>query len=176
MFTILGGGFGLYGYLPAILRLEPRVILPARYRPVVERRPELQGCIPRIDWTDDLRSLAGATAAVIALPPAWQAEALARCLAFPDIRRLVQVMLSSPAPAAQADRSRACHSRSGKRSASVPAAFPGRGTRLERSAWCWAQTCCSMKAGASLEGALCPEPVDLIVQRAERRIRRAKRH
>ena len=47
-FTILGSGFGLYGYLPALLDLGHMVTLPTRYQAVVAGRPELSRFMSRV--------------------------------------------------------------------------------------------------------------------------------
>jgi predicted dehydrogenase len=39
--SVLGSGFGLYGHLPALAELGVEVRIPARYRSVFQRRPEL---------------------------------------------------------------------------------------------------------------------------------------
>ena len=41
MFAIRGSGFGLYGYLPALVGCGRRVVLPERYRARFAERPEL---------------------------------------------------------------------------------------------------------------------------------------
>jgi len=54
MFTVFGSGFGLYGYLPALIDTfgEP-VALPESYRATVQARPELARCLPSIRWAAD---------------------------------------------------------------------------------------------------------------------------
>lgn len=91
MFAIVGSGFGLYGYLPAVAEAfgEP-VLLPESYRAKVEARPELQPHRGAIRWTADSDSaLDQATGVVIATPPRRQVEVAMRCLARPRIGTLV---------------------------------------------------------------------------------------
>ncbi|MDI1311674.1 Gfo/Idh/MocA family oxidoreductase [Prosthecobacter sp.] len=48
-FGILGGGFGMYGYLPAIAGLDPsRIVTLEKYRPTIRSRPELASLANRI--------------------------------------------------------------------------------------------------------------------------------
>jgi len=91
LFTIQGSGFGLYGYLPALFRAgEKQVILPRRYREIIESRPELLGSIDRIIWSKDNRSaLEAATGAVIAGRPLEQPAAAHICLSLPNLRQIV---------------------------------------------------------------------------------------
>ncbi len=73
MFTIIGAGFGLYGYMPALLnRFDDKVLLPEPYRIRFESRPELQYCAPRIQWCTEEEALRRANGVVIAVPPAAQ--------------------------------------------------------------------------------------------------------
>lgn len=78
--VILGGGFGLYGYLPALLEgPEGTVLLPERYRDRVAGRPELAPLLPRITWhPTEADALAAATILVMARRPEDQ-------LALPDL-------------------------------------------------------------------------------------------
>ena len=91
MFTIFGSGFGLYGYLPALAEhLGEEVVLPEAYENKVRSRPELGGTLSKIRWVKDHdEALALADGAVIATPPQFQSEIVERCLALPNIKRLV---------------------------------------------------------------------------------------
>ena len=91
MFTIVGSGFGLYGYFPALVEhfREP-VILPQGYRAKVESRPELLRYAGEIRWVADTESaLNEATGVVIATPPGRQRDIVMRCAELPSIRRVV---------------------------------------------------------------------------------------
>jgi hypothetical protein len=90
MFTIFGSGFGLYGYLPALVEhLGEQVVLPQAYEAKVSSRPELAGTLSKIRWVKDHdEALALADGAVIATPPQFQGELVERCLALPNIKRL----------------------------------------------------------------------------------------
>jgi predicted dehydrogenase len=91
MFTIVGSGFGLYGYLPAVVEgLGEEVVLPRAYEARGRARPELERALAGVRWVADAEAaLAEATAIVIATPPARQLEVAARCAALPRIERIV---------------------------------------------------------------------------------------
>ena len=40
-YLILGGGFGLYGYLPALIGLKKNVITNIKYKKIIQKRPDL---------------------------------------------------------------------------------------------------------------------------------------
>jgi predicted dehydrogenase len=102
--TILGSGFGLYGYLPALLAERCRVLLPERYRAIVEGRAELSGLAAEIGWVADEReALDLADALVVARRPADQADMLAEILHKPRLKRLLleKPLAQNPAVAAK---------------------------------------------------------------------------
>jgi len=47
-FGILGGNFGIYGYLPAVHELGYEILLLDKYRETLERRSELHAFVPNI--------------------------------------------------------------------------------------------------------------------------------
>lgn len=91
MYTILGSGFGLYGYLPALVKkLDQEVILPRAYEKKIIARPELVCLLPKIHWVKDVTAaLDFADAVVIATLPMSQPELVKRCLTFSKIRKFV---------------------------------------------------------------------------------------
>ena len=91
MWGILGSGFGLYGYLPALLAAgEPVVCLPERYRPTLDGRAELAVLRARVAFArDDDRLLAGIGALVVAQRPQDLPLRLAAALKYPALRLLV---------------------------------------------------------------------------------------
>jgi predicted dehydrogenase len=98
-FTILGSGFGLYGYLPALLDLGHRVALPTRYRSVIGARSELSQFMPRVDWCEDVdEALARSDAAIIALRPVDQARWISRLAQMANIRALILEKPITPTP------------------------------------------------------------------------------
>ncbi|MDP9195314.1 MAG: Gfo/Idh/MocA family oxidoreductase [Pseudomonadota bacterium] len=89
--TIIGGGFGLYGYLPALLQTSPAdVLLPVRYRERLLARNDIHHLADRIIWLGDTESiLPECSAVIIALPPALQAPWIEKCLEYPDIQYML---------------------------------------------------------------------------------------
>ena len=71
--SILGGGFGIYGYAPAAMRIGWRVQTLERYRKVIQSRSELKFLESEVLYFPDVNSLMDATHnLVIALPPEQQ--------------------------------------------------------------------------------------------------------
>jgi predicted dehydrogenase len=102
-FTILGSGFGLYGYLPALIGLGVEVVLPLRYRPTLERRPELSQYLPKVVWCADAdEALAKSGGVIVAVRPADQSAWIPRLAAMPNIGRLVLEKPVAPDPQAAA--------------------------------------------------------------------------
>jgi predicted dehydrogenase len=89
-FGILGSGFGLYGYLPALIDgCSHYVVLPERYRKSFIERPELAQYSSSIDWkTDEEAVLDCVDGIVLALSPVIQREILHKCLTRSSIRSL----------------------------------------------------------------------------------------
>lgn len=100
MFAIVGSGFGLYGYLPAVVEaLGAVVLLPEAYRAKVEARHELHPYLDTIRWVPDARAaLDAATGVVIATPPARQVEVATLCLQLPEMETLVLEKPLAPSP------------------------------------------------------------------------------
>ena len=70
VFTILGSGFGMYGYLPALIECGMKVALPERYRSVIGGRTELVQYMPEVIWCAGTEeALALANGAVVAVRP-----------------------------------------------------------------------------------------------------------
>ena len=91
MFAVVGSGFGLYGYLPALVRTfrEP-VILPEAYRAKAEARGELRPYMASVRWARDVdAALDEATGVVLATVPSEQPALVERCCDSPRIERLV---------------------------------------------------------------------------------------
>ena len=80
---ILGGGFGLYGYLPAALQTNWQVTTLSRYKQFIESRTELSGFIDQISFIAeeniDTNSYGGI---VIARTPLQQFEFIQECSSF----------------------------------------------------------------------------------------------
>jgi len=91
MFGIFGSGFGLYGYLPAVLQTFAKpVLLPERYRETVNNRSDISRYLPQIEWrASEAAILQEATGLVIAQRPEDQAKKIEACLQYPGISRLI---------------------------------------------------------------------------------------
>jgi len=90
MYTIVGSGFGLYGYLPALIALSEEVVLPRAFVKKIRARPELVWTLPRIRWVvDGDAALNKADSVIIATPPKIQEEVIEHCIALPHIEQFV---------------------------------------------------------------------------------------
>jgi predicted dehydrogenase len=104
-YTIIGGGFGLYGYLPAILE-DPNasVVLPEEYRQKIESRPDIAAYSARIEWLPSIDAALGAASFVIvAVPPSSQEQVIQRTLSYPDIQALFLEKPLAPEPGRSAE-------------------------------------------------------------------------
>ena len=102
--AILGAGFGLYGYLPALASIGHTAVLPQRYRRTVEDRKELVGLLDKIEWqVDDDAVLDHADALVFARRPDDQTQRIADVLGRARLQRLVleKPLARTPAEAAR---------------------------------------------------------------------------
>jgi hypothetical protein len=105
MFAIQGSGFGLYGYLAAIVGggWGP-VALPEAYRARLEERPELARFRGAVRWfADEREALAQSSAVVVARRPADQGPAIAAIAARrgPQLLVLEKPLACEPAAAAR---------------------------------------------------------------------------
>jgi predicted dehydrogenase len=97
--AILGSGFGLYGYLPALQALPCRVLLPERYRAVIEGREELSGFAAGIAWVaDESVAIDLADALVVARRPADQSDLIAGIIHKKGLKRLLLEKPLAPNP------------------------------------------------------------------------------
>jgi predicted dehydrogenase len=89
--AILGGGFGLYGYLPAVCeRFSIPVLLSQKYAARIQKRAELQQYWDRIVWYDDKEPLpAGIDFVIIAMNPKSQEERIKNLLLSKTLRLLI---------------------------------------------------------------------------------------
>lgn len=88
-FAILGAGFGLYGYLPALIACGQDIFLPERYKVRFNARTELQSYAQGINWCNNEEHMLSITsAALLALSPQLQSHWLDHCLAKKNIRTL----------------------------------------------------------------------------------------
>lgn len=90
MFTVVGKGFGVYGYVPALLELEQEVILPIDYKSIFESRSDIYPYISKIEWVDDLDScFLASDAAILAVKPIEQAGIVLKALNYNNIKSLI---------------------------------------------------------------------------------------
>jgi predicted dehydrogenase len=99
---ILGSGFGLYGYLPAILACGGEsIFLPERYRATLCNREDVGHLTGRVHWCADEQELLGSVEAVIiAKRPADQVTLVAACCARENIERVLLEKPIAPNPQA----------------------------------------------------------------------------
>lgn len=90
-FAILGSGFGLYGYLPALIQAGvQQVLLPERYRARFFERPELISFEKNLQWEkDESTALEHAEGVVLALRPIDQEKWIPYCLSRSNIKRMI---------------------------------------------------------------------------------------
>ena len=91
MIAIFGSGFGLYGYLPAIVEgCGQRVVLLERYYEHLCQRPELARFLADVRWEQsETDALDCADGVVLALRPFDQEGWIRQCLARANIQRMV---------------------------------------------------------------------------------------
>src|SRR5210317_61236 len=56
-FLIIGSGFGIYGYLPAIYKYSKKIFLNIKYRKKIEKRIELIKYLKRVIWYLDIKDI-----------------------------------------------------------------------------------------------------------------------
>ena len=56
-FLIIGSGFGIYGYLPAIYKNSKKIFLNIKYKKKIEKRIELIRYINRVIWYFDIKDI-----------------------------------------------------------------------------------------------------------------------
>lgn len=91
MLGILGGGFGLYGYLPAAVSLlqEP-VLLLNKYKPIIDSRQELFSFKDKIIWLESEEELIQtADSLVISRRPIDQEALASKCLLQTNLKRIM---------------------------------------------------------------------------------------
>lgn len=89
--VILGSGFGLYGYLPALSSIKNvKIFLLSRYKNQVCKRLDINFYFNTIKWVDDDEILLElADAVIIALTPAQQYIWIKKCLTYQNINYIL---------------------------------------------------------------------------------------
>ena len=86
---ILGSGFGLYGYLPAVAsNRNISIVLSEKYRHKFDVRPELAGFKENITWADETTMFNQINTLIVCLSPEDQFSSVIRALTYPNIRYL----------------------------------------------------------------------------------------
>lgn len=106
MIAIIGSGFGLYGFLPALVQgCGQSVALPERYRTRLAERAELTQFYQHVQWfPDELTALDAADGVVMAVRPADQAAWIPRCLERANLDYLLLEKPLAPSPELAAQR------------------------------------------------------------------------
>ncbi|MFM9946241.1 MAG: Gfo/Idh/MocA family oxidoreductase [Bacteroidia bacterium] len=90
MTGIIGSGFGLYGYMPALLQVDEKVFLLERTKEKFLQRKELLCYEHRILWAKDLDELLPyIDTLIISLPPQEQFKLLNIVLLYSNIKHLI---------------------------------------------------------------------------------------
>jgi hypothetical protein len=100
MLGILGGGFGLYGYLPAAaMLLKEPVLLLNKYKSIIDSRQELLSFKDQIIWLESEEELIQtADSLVISRRPIDQEALASKCLLQTNLKRIMfeKPLASSP--------------------------------------------------------------------------------
>jgi len=97
---ILGGGFGLYGYLPAAVDsgIED-ILLPIKYREIIESRKELKQYRTKIVWLDSDQKLMNlASTLVVARRPSDQLMLIPKLVALGNLKTIILEKPIAPTP------------------------------------------------------------------------------
>jgi predicted dehydrogenase len=86
--AILGAGFGLYGYLPAVVECGERPVLPEAYRTRLAARLDVRELAGAVEWaSDEAAALRGADAVIVARRPVDHQRWVERWADSNDLRR-----------------------------------------------------------------------------------------
>ncbi len=88
---IFGGGFGIYGYLPAALSCSTnKVYLNKKYRKIIIKRNELNKTIKRIIWYEKLEDIIqNINSVIVATNPETQEEIISKLLNYKFIKKFI---------------------------------------------------------------------------------------
>jgi predicted dehydrogenase len=101
-FAIFGSGFGLYGYLPAlVIGCNQTVYLPERYRVRLEERKDVGCFADLVKWNFDEKAILDVVDAVIVSQrPIDQVHRISECIDRSNIRALLLEKPLAPSPEA----------------------------------------------------------------------------
>lgn len=92
MIGIIGGGFALYGWLPALCQFYPNetILLEERHKSKFEQRPELQQYKNRIEWIKSDKNVSFfSELLILAIPPHQVYQYLPVLKAAPQLKKLI---------------------------------------------------------------------------------------
>ena len=89
MFSIIGSGFGLYGYLPALILNNQKVALPERYYDVILCRDELSCYKDKVVWLSEEEINNKSTGLVCATCPSVQFDLVSNMGSFKNLKMLI---------------------------------------------------------------------------------------
>jgi predicted dehydrogenase len=89
--AILGSGFGLYGYLPAVASgCGEQVLLPERYRAKLRDRRDVGHLADEVVWeSNETAVLDAADAVIVTQRPSDQVRWVGDCLTRPNVKRIL---------------------------------------------------------------------------------------
>ena len=89
--TIIGSGFGIYGYLPALAEVtDDALFLPERYREKLLLRPELSHLEHRVTWiTNDHEIFEQVDSIILAVPPNIQQQKILELINYEKIQHFL---------------------------------------------------------------------------------------
>lgn len=98
-FGVLGSGFGLYGYLPAVIGLRKEVVLPVRYRQKLMGRNDVAHLDSQIEWVQNEEALlASSDALIVSQRPADQVNWVEIAIRSSDIAHYLLEKPLAPNP------------------------------------------------------------------------------
>jgi len=91
MIGIIGGGFGLYGWLPSLCQYYPNetILIEKRHEDKFNKRPELQQYKDRIEWLYYTEIIMQSELLVLAIPPYYVYDYLELILHHNSIKRII---------------------------------------------------------------------------------------
>lgn len=90
MTGIIGAGFGLYGYFPAVVKTEGKAVLLNEAKSIFETRPELQKYKENILWSDNIDSLLPLVDnLIVSVPPKIQEEYFNKIISAENISKII---------------------------------------------------------------------------------------
>ena len=90
MTGIIGAGFGLYGYFPAVVKTEGKAMLLDEAKSIFEGRPELQKYKENILWSENIDSLLPLVDnLIVSVPPKIQEEYFNKIISAENISKVI---------------------------------------------------------------------------------------